>query len=255
MSDASLSLVGLGLGHRGISLAGLDAARSAAHVFLEAYTAVAADPVETLEALVENEVAVLDREAVEDGKRILDAAEDGGACVLVPGDPLSATTHTALRLAARARGIEVRIHFGASILNAAAGLLGLSHYKFGRTTTLVTPQPGFFPESPYEVLAANRERDLHTLVLLDIRPDGCMTAPEGAELLLELERRRRLGAIAEDTVVCALARVGLPDAAAWYGPLSRIAALDAGEPMHTLVVPGALSEHEQEALAGLVESA
>lgn len=252
MRDGTLALVGLGLGRHGISLSGLEAARAARHVFLEGYTALAADPLEELARLVEGEVVALGRADVEDEGRLLAAAEDGGCCLLVAGDPFSATTHTALRMAALARGIGVEVHFGASILTAAAGLLGLSHYKFGRVTTLVTPQPGFFPASPYDAIAGNKERGLHSLVLLDIRSDGCMRASEGADILLQLEGRRGQRVLSPGTLVCVVARVGLPDQAAWRGPLEAMARLDAGEPMHTLVVPGNLSDHEAEALAALV---
>ncbi len=253
--DASswLALVGLGLEPGGISLAGLETAKRAEHVFLEGYTARAPEPVEALSERVGQTVEPLDRAAVEDGTRLLAAAEDGGCCLLVAGDPFSATTHTSLRLQARERGIPVRAHLGASILTAAAGTLGLSHYKFGRTTTLVTPEGDYFPDSPYDVLDENLDRGLHTLVLLDIREDGsCMTAREAAEVLLELEAKRGEDVLTETTLACVVARAGREDAAAWRGPLADLAELDAGEPMHSIVVPGELSVVEEEALEAFV---
>lgn len=247
-----LALVGLGLGPRGISLAGLEAARSADHVFLEGYTALAADTLDDLAELVGRPVEGLDREAVEGQTRLLEAAEDGGCCLLVVGDPLSATTHTSLRMAAMERGINVDLRFGASILTAAAGLLGLSHYKFGRTTTLVTPQPGYFPESPYEVVRDNRAQGLHSLVLLDIREDGCMTGPEGLDVLLQLEDRRQEGVIDRSTTACIVARAGQEDQATWFGPVGELLGVDCGPPMHTVVIPGELSGFEEEALEAVV---
>lgn len=255
MSDPDtgrLALVGLGLGPRGISLAGLEAARQAEHVFLEGYTALADDTLEDLAELVGRPVEGLDREAVEGQTRLLEAAEDGGCCLLVVGDPLSATTHTSLRMAALDQGIRVDLRFGASILTAAAGLLGLSHYKFGRTTTLVTPQPGYFPQSPYEVVRDNRAQGLHSLVLLDIREDGCMTGPEGLDVLLQLEERQKEDVIDPAMTACIVARAGRDDQAAWFGPLGRLARIDAGPPMHSVVLPGELSRFEEEALAGVV---
>lgn len=248
-TEPFLALVGLGLEPGGIPLAGLKAARAAEHVFLEAYTARSPEPPERLSERVGSQVEPVDRATVEDGDRLLDAAEDGGACLLVAGDPYSATTHTSLRLQARERGIELRAHMAASILTAAAGELGLSHYKFGRTTTLVTPEEGYFPESPYEVIAENLERGLHTLVLLDIREDGsCMSAAEAAELLLALEDRRGEDVLGQGTEACAVVRAGRRDRAAWRGTLEAIAQLEAGEPMHSLVLPGELSVVEEEAL-------
>lgn len=255
-SEPWLALVGLGLSPGAIPVRGLELARQAEHVFLEGYTARAPEPVDRLEERVEGPVEVLGRAAVEDGTRIVDAAREGGACLLVAGDPFSATTHTSLRLSAKEAGVPVRVCYAGSILTAAAGALGLSHYKFGRATTLVTPEGDYFPTSPYEVLATNLERDLHTLVLLDIRDDGtCMRAGEAAELLLDLEDRCGGGAVDGDTLAVALARAGREDEAAWRGSLSEIVDLDAGAPMHSLVVPGALSPLEEEALEAFADPA
>lgn len=248
-----LSLVGLGLEPDGISRAGLQAARRAEHVFLEAYTAKPPQPVGELETLVEGAVEPLDRAAVEDGAAILEAARGSEACLLVAGDPLSATTHTALRLQARQARVDVAVHHAGSVLTAAAGALGLSHYKFGRTTTLVTPREGYFPDSPYDVIEANLEADLHTLVLLDVREDGSfMTAAEGADVLTRLEGRRGEGVLEPDRQALAVARAGREDQAAWRGSLAALGELEAGEPMHSLVVPASLSAVEEEALEAFV---
>src|SRR5206468_2271352 len=91
---------------------------------------------------------------------------------LVGGDPMAATTHVDLRLRAASAGIPTRIVHGASILTAAAGVLGLQIYKFGRTTTIPFPSEGFGPTSPLEVILQNRSAGLHSLVLLDLREDG-----------------------------------------------------------------------------------
>lgn len=253
MTDDWLALVGLGLEPGGISVAGLQVARAAEHLFLEGYTARSPEPISKLEERVGQPVEPLGRAAVEDGTRLLDAAEDGGCCLLVAGDPLSATTHTSLRLQARERSIPVRVHFAASILTAAAGVLGLSHYKFGRTTTLVTPEGNYFPDSPYDVVAENLDRGLHTLVLLDIREDGtCMSGAEAAEVMLDLEDRRGEEVLGPGREACVVARAGREDARAWRGPLGELTGLDAGEPMHSIVVPGELSVVEEEALEAFV---
>lgn len=248
-ADGRLSLVGLGLEPGGIPVRGRQAAREADRVFLEAYTAQAPGPLDELEAVVEGEVEPLDRAGVEDGTVIVDAARGAHACLLVAGDPMSATTHTALRLQAHEAGLQVRVHHAGSVLTAVPATLGLSHYKFGRTTTLVTPQDSFFPDSPYDVVAENRERGLHTLALLDVREDGSfMSAAEGAEVLAKLEDRRGEGVLDPDTKLLAVARAGTPGERAWRGTVSSIAELDAGEPMHSLVVPGEVSPVEEQAL-------
>ncbi len=248
--DAWLALVGLGLAPGDITQNGLEAARSAEHVFLETYTARPPEPLEAIEERTGSIIAPADRALVEEGTRLLEAAKDGGCCLLVTGDPFSATTHTALRLQAREENIPVRACFAASILTAAAGMLGLSHYKFGRTTTLVTPRDDYFPKSPYRVIQENLERGLHTLVLLDIHDDGStMRSHQAAGLLLDLEEDLQEGVLDEETPCCVVARAGHEDAMAWHGPLGAIKRLDAGGPMHTLVVPGEVSVVEEEALS------
>lgn len=251
-NEAWLALVGLGLGPGGIPVAGLEAAKQASHVYLEAYTAIAPEPIEALEDRLGCSIEPLGRARVEDATVLLEAARDGGCCLLVAGDPLSATTHTSLRMQAQEAGIAVEIHFAASILTAASGLAGTSHYKFGRTTTLVTPQPGYFPESPYDAIRANQEAGLHTLVLLDIQEDGtCMTAAEGAGVLLDLAHKRGDGVLEASTEVLAVARAGRADAAVYRGTLEAISELDAGAPMHSLILPGELSAFEREAIEAL----
>lgn len=255
-ADGRLSMVGLGLEPEGMSIAGRTAAREAEVVFLEAYTAKPPQPVPSLEALVDGEVEPLDRAAVEDGTAIVDAARGGHAALLVAGDPLSATTHTALRLQALEAGLAVDVHHAGSVLTAAAGALGLSHYKFGRATTLVTPQENYFPESPYEVIQGNLDRGLHTLVLLDVREDGSfMSAAEGADVLARLEERRGEGALADDRELLAVARAGREDERAWRGSLAEVRQLDAGEPMHSLVVPADLGPVEEQALEAVCHRA
>jgi diphthine synthase len=99
------------------------------------------------------------------------------------------------------------------------------------------------------VVAENRGRGLHTLALLDVRDDGSfMSAAEGAGVLAKLEDRRGEGVLDPDTELLAVARAGTPAERAWRGTVSSIAELDAGEPMHSLVVPGEVSPVEEQAL-------
>src|SRR5213594_965610 len=177
-----LVFIGLGLDdERGITLRGLDEARAADMVFAEFYTsALLGASIEAVEKLIDRQIRRLSRKEVEDGQVLLAAAANGTVAFLVPGDPLSATTHVDLRLRAEAAKIRTRIVHGVSILTAAAGALGLQAYKFGRTTTVPFPSPGFAPTSPLEPILENRRTGLHTLVLLDLREDGSFLAPRDA---------------------------------------------------------------------------
>jgi diphthine synthase len=250
-----LKFIGLGLhDEKDMSLRAVDEARSCDVVFAEFYTAVPAGATTgKLETVIGRSITVLGREEVEKGDRILEAARCSDACLLVVGDPFSATTHVELRIRARKQGIPVSIVHGASALTAVPGLLGLQHYKFGRTTTLPFPDKGYFPESPYDMIRENSARGLHTLVLLDIQADRgrLMTASDGFEVLSELERRRKGGILGPEALVCAVARAGSPSPVIRAGRLAALANEDFGPPHHSIVVPGKLHFMEAEALVEL----
>ena len=246
-----LWFVGLGLGdERGLSARALDALATADEVFAEEYTAVA--PPGTLERLARSigrPVRTLDRAEVESERPVLDAlARSSRVAFLTVGDPFAATTHVALRLAAERAGHGWRYVPNASILTAAAGFLGLMHYRFGRTVSLPLPAPGFEPRSPVERIASNRVAGLHTLVLLDLRPDAGSFLTAGAAIRLLRERDPEGRALPAGGAVAVAARVGRDDAAGWYGPAELLADLDFGPPMHAVVVP-APELHFEEAAA------
>ncbi|MGD9963081.1 MAG: diphthine synthase [Thermoplasmata archaeon] len=254
MSEARGRLVFVGLGlddERGLTLRGLEEARAADVVFAEFYTsALRQGSVERLGKVLGKDIRVLDRRQVEDAKTILDACVGNRVVLLVAGDPMTATTHVDLRIRAHMAGIETSVVHGPSVFTSVAGLLGLQHYKFGRTTTLPFPQEGFAPTSPYEVVCENNGRGLHTLVLLDIDADSSryMTANEGLRLLLDMERRASKGVVTMDTVVGVVARAGSEDAVVMAGPVSRLLDAEFGPPLHSIVVPGKLHFMEEEAL-------
>ncbi len=244
-----LLFIGMGLhGPGDISVAGLEAARGCDVLFAEEYTSRMAQG--TLEALAEavgKPITRLTRAEVEDGSRILEAAASGRAGFLVPGDPMTATTHVELRLQAHARGLTARLIHGPSILTAAAGQAGLQAYKFGRTASLPTPTESYRPTSPLDVIESNLARGLHTLVLLDIAEDGTPLRARDALLYL-LSLKREGGAFGDDTLVVSLSRIGAPDAWVIADPAAELVSDELGEPPHCLIVPGELHFKEREAL-------
>jgi len=245
-----LWFVGLGLGdERGLSRHAVDVLRSCGEVFAEEYTAVA--PPGTLDRLaaeVGHPVGVLSRALLESEEPILESlGRQARVALLVVGDPFAATTHVALRLAVERAGHRWHYLPNASILSAAAGFLGLMVYRFGRTVSLPFPAPGFAPRSPLEQIAGNRARDLHTLVLLDLRPEvgRFLLASEALALLRERDPE---GAVLSETAnVAVAARVGREDAAGWFGEFARMRAVDFGPPMHTIVVPATELHFEESA--------
>src|SRR3989338_10395492 len=169
-SPGSLSLVGIGIsGEKGISLEGLEELRSCERIFAESYTNLLPEgTIKRLEALVSKPIELLKREDVEGERILLESASSSKTALVVSGDPMIATTHVSLVLAAKKKGIEVKILHASSILSAAIGESGLQAYKFGKTVTLAYLRENYKPMAAYEVISENLLLGLHTLLLLDI---------------------------------------------------------------------------------------
>ncbi len=263
----ALHLVGLGLHDvTDITVKGLRRVQAADKVYAEFYTAIlGGSSHDDMVAFLEKPVEILDREGVErGGKTLVEEAATQEIVLLTAGDPLAATTHTDLMVRARAAGVEVHVVHAPSIYSAAPGLLGLQHYKFGRTTTLVRPEANWLPESMFDAVQENHDAGLHTLVLLDIkadesRPEGrgddwpaqgyYMTADEGLRLLLQLAEKRGADWFNAETQVGIVARAGSDRPNVVTGPAGPMAERDFGPPLHCVVIPGALQVVEEEAWA------
>ncbi|MCW4045151.1 MAG: diphthine synthase [Candidatus Bathyarchaeota archaeon] len=247
-----LIFTGLGLhDEKGISLRGLEEARNADRVFLELYTSLLPDfSLERLEALIGKEVQILSRRNLEEenGAAVLGAAEMGKAVLLVPGDPFIATTHVSLRIEAEKRGIKTRIIHGASILSAIIGLSGLHNYKFGKTVTM--PFPENASETPYNVIAQNKRRGLHTLCLLDLKADEkrFLSVKEALRMLLAIEQKKKKRVVVTSTFAVGAARVGSNAPVLKADSVEKLMEFDFGEPPHILIFLGKLHFMEAEAL-------
>lgn len=245
--------VGLGLhDEMGISLRGLEEIKTADNVFIELYTNLMVDfSKENLEKGSSKKLQIVSREELEErsGKLILEMAETGKVVLLVPGDPLIATTHVALRIHAEKLGIKTRIVHGASILSAVIGLSGLHNYKFGKSVTI--PLPSEHPsETPYEVIAQNKKRGLHTLCLLDVKVEEnrYVEIHEGLESLLKIEEKRKEKIVTMNTFVVGIARAGSNNPTVKAGFLKDLLGYDFGDPPHSIICLGKLHFMEAEAL-------
>ena len=126
----------------------------------------------------------------------------------------------------------------ASILTAI-GETGLQLYKFGKTTSIPFPEENFQPETAYDVIKENQKNNLHTLVLLDLRPNEkrFMTANDAINILLKIENKRKENIFTENTKIIVCARLGSDDSTIKYGTVKKLKNIDFGNPVHCLVVP------------------
>lgn len=233
-----LYLVGIGLSHRYLTFEALEAIARADLVFVDTYTGRV--DLEELEKITAKKLVKVARRELEEGSGqvILKLLEEGKRVVLlVPGDPLVATTHVALLLEASARGYNFHIIPGVSIVPTALSMSGLMVYRMGKIATVVYPKDGIVYEYAYDVIKANDSLNLHTLLLLEY--DGekgvAMRASEAIEILRSIEESRREGVIRDDRAVSVVASLGHPSFTVCVGELKRILMLKIEEVPQTLV--------------------
>src|SRR6267378_3381702 len=235
-----LVFVGLGLGDRGISLAGVDAIKASDSAYIERYTSPPSpDLVEGLEAATGKKISLVGREFVEDGKEILEKASRSSVALAVQGDPMIATTHNDLRVRATSRGIPTRVIHGATIPSAAASQSGLHYYKFGGTTTFTIESASLHQEA-YQRIHRNLLEGLHTLLLLeyDVEKEAGVEPSFVFSKLLDAEKNFKREVLSEGTLAIVL---------------GRLKDLSFGPAPHCVIVPGRLHFTEEEALATILK--
>lgn len=245
-----LYFIGLGLADQtDITVKGLEAVKRCQKLYLENYTSILQCSLEDLKTVYGKDIILADRELVEQNAEstILEDAKSQDTAFLVIGDPMCATTHIDLYQRARQLNIECEIIHNASIISAV-GVTGLQVYKLGKTTSIPFDNPDV--ETPYRVLEQNQEAGLHTLFLLDLRPEQTryMTVAQAIDFLLSLEAKKQQKLFTEDTLCVGLARIGAKDQIIKAGAAKDLKAHAFGKPVHSLIVPGKLHFMEEEAL-------
>jgi diphthine synthase len=254
MGENGLWLIGLGPGDlQQMTVAALDAARDADHRFLEGYTALLPpNELENMEAVI-GPWEMRMRSAVEEPGDLLSLAQSSKVALLVVGDPLQATTHVDLELRCDELGIPCHVLHGISITTIVTGAVGLQSYRFGRQCTFAYPYGEYLPTSPLEIILANRERDLHTLALLDLDPSGMgegrqepMTPETAVDVLRQMAQKLKIEIEEWDLVLCS--DMGTEDARISVGSPTEISDIKEGR-IHCLLVPANLHDVEAAALA------
>ena len=215
-----LYLVGIGLREGDLSQRGKEVLESCEEVYTDTYTSI---PYRIFGKKA-------DRELVE-SDYLIELAREKDVALAVPGDPLFATTHLALFMEARRRGIDVEVIHAPSIINAVART-GLSLYKFGR---IITVGERFMP-SDVERVMKNLEAGLHTLVLFDPsqQVEHCVR-----EIFSHFENSK--------IVVCS--KLGTGEDIVLYGDFEHVMGrLEAVEPPACAIIPAKMHFFEEEFL-------
>lgn len=221
-----LALVGLGLGDaKDVTIRGLEIVREADVVYAEFYTSKIYSSIEDLRSFFGKEIKVLNREDLEEKvAKLIEEARGKKVAILVAGDPTIATTHAAILLEAKKRGVEARVVNNASIVNAICSLTGLQNYRFGKSATVSWHKSRAF----IDVIKANLSIDAHTLLFLDLNPP--MLIKDAVERILELEKSL------ENHFAVGIARAGTESVVVKCDRLGNLRDFDFGDPLHTLVI-------------------
>lgn len=241
-----LCLIGLGVwNEKDVSLRGIELCRQADSVYCELYTAHWGGNLEKLGKLIGKKIRKLERKDVEEGSgKLLKEATSKDVVLLVPGDPLVATTHVHLILEAKKKRIPTEIVHSSSIYTTVART-GLQIYKFGKTGTVITPGMGYESKGFYEVLRDNLSKGLHTLLLLD----RDMGTRKGLDILRGIESRKRKKLLkGKKIVLCS--RLSSEHERIAYGRMEDLMGKDLPEP-GVIIVPGKLHFLEKEFLETL----
>ncbi|MFQ6021037.1 MAG: diphthine synthase [Candidatus Aenigmatarchaeota archaeon] len=159
-----LYLIGIGFEEKDLTLKSLEIARKC-DCYLELYTSYWKGSLENLKNIIGKNIKILKRKDLEENlSNLLKKAKKNDIAILIPGDPLVATTHIDLVIEARKKKIPVEIVHNASIFSAI-GEIGLQIYKYGKSATIPFNEK---LENVKKTIKNNKKMGLHTLLLLDL---------------------------------------------------------------------------------------
>ena len=235
-----LYLIGTGLYYlTDMSVRALDKLKTCKEVYLERYTNLnEISDIKKVETIIGNRIALVGREEVE-SDFIVSRARTSEVALLVPGDPLSATTHVSLLCECKKLGIKFEVIHASSIFSAIAEV-GFSLYKFGATCSIPIYTANFKPESFFSVIEKNIKAGLHTLVLLEAKDRKNFVSLNSAiDILKAIESKRKSSRIDWDKVVC-VSRLGGEQKSIYLANSAK----ENDFPPACIVIPGKLNQVE-----------
>ncbi|MGC8681855.1 MAG: diphthine synthase [Candidatus Acidifodinimicrobium sp.] len=225
-------------------LRSLDCLRDCDEIFLDRYTNLNdISYLKELEEKLKKKITIKGREFFESEEPIK-LGKEKNIALLIPGDPLAATTHVSLLSEAKKQGIKFKVIHASSIFSAL-GETGLSLYKFGAVTSIPLNSRKFHITSFIDVIRKNKLNGLHTLVLLETQgKEAFVSEKEAVEILEDLG-----GDIIEEDKIIVLSKAGSEDqTVSLFTNLKKNL-----EPPISLIIPGEISEVEGENMSILLQ--
>lgn len=244
-------LIGIGLySEKDLSIKAIEIIKTCDKAYAELYTADISFNPNNFQKLTRKQVQLLTREQVEQSNKFLEEAKTKNICLLVPGDPLFATTHLEILQRAKEKNIQFKIIHSSSI-QTTVGETGLSLYNFGKIVSLPKPQKNFFPTSFYDTILQNKKQGLHTLLLLDIGLD----INHAAKILEDIEKQKQKNKklFTNNIKLFACAQLGSEMQMIKYCTLKEMKYRHLGKTPHCIVIPGKLTHYEEDFIKTLYE--
>ncbi len=243
-------LVGIGQKPEHLTPEAMAAVKKCKKVFFDSYTNfMEKRMLKEFEKKLRKKIIVLDRKKIEEEfKPVILQAKKQNICLLVPGNPLTATTHVQLLIEAKNLNSHFSFVPGISITDYLPST-GLDSYRFGRITTIVAPKKNFAPESFFDAIEKNLSLNLHTLCLLEIDAEKnyFMAIPEAINILEKIAEKKQSNAI-QGALLVGLYGVGGKRQKTVAGKASGLKKNTLRIFPQSLVVCARLNEKEREAL-------
>jgi len=236
----TLFLIGIGLEENDISLKAVNSLKMCNKIYLESYTSIGISK-GYLERLLNKKIESKDREFFEnESKKIIQEAKKENIAILIQGDCLSATTHLSILQEAKENKVKAEIIHGISVFTAV-GETGLSLYNFGKTTSIPFSYKNI--RTPYEAIKSNLEKEMHTLVLLDLNPkeNKFLTTSESLKYLVSLGLDKE-----KKAVICS--KLGTKVKEIKYGKIKDLINTKLKDFPQCIIIPGKMHFMEEDFL-------
>ncbi len=249
-----LHLVGIGLTKADLPAGSLEICKRCA-LYADNYTTyVPQDRIDQIEYLTGRSVKRLDRSMLEESLPVLlGEAENKDVAILIGGDPLIATTHKIIFIAAKKAGIEVRVHHAASIITVLIGESGLDFYRFGQMCTIAKWTDNYKPVSFYETIQRNLASNLHSTVFLDyeISNNSSLELSKAIRILREAESSYNGKIIDDATSVIVMHSMSHHNERKMFTTIAEASGMVLDPGPTSIIIPAKLSDIEKEAISSM----
>lgn len=257
-----LYIIGIGINEfESLSLGSMEILKNSDIVYVERFTGFISDEfVNNLSDILRNtsgssstnefEIKFIKRWFIEDGREILENAQNSNVCILVYGDPLVATTYNELLVRAKKQSIDFKVVHSSSGILSLMGESGLQPYKFGKMVTMMDDPMSSI--TVYNTIYENMCLGLHTLILTEYNNDDgknnfqsssnpfFLSPSRVIDLLLEREKEIKLLNFSVETYGLVATKIGHKESTFSSGTIKSLLKLEYNGGPNSIIIPGKL---------------